>query len=131
MKNVRSEKTEKQRAGLLLKIVIGVVIAFVLIGVLYAIKNSDAQRDNYLQSNQGDHHTAHQIANRVEVESGAWAGVNKTQAPTPSPEGMVWIPGGTFWMGCEDCNMPDAEPIHLVTVDGFWMDTVPVTNSQF
>lgn len=44
---------------------------------------------------------------------------------------MVWIPGGTFQMGCADCNMPDAEPVHPVTVDGFWMDVTPVTNRQF
>lgn len=49
----------------------------------------------------------------------------------PAPQGMVWIPGGTFWMGCEDCGMPDTEPVHQVTVDGFWMDTTPVTNQQF
>ncbi|HEY8460023.1 MAG TPA: SUMF1/EgtB/PvdO family nonheme iron enzyme, partial [Blastocatellia bacterium] len=44
---------------------------------------------------------------------------------------MVWIPGGAFWMGCADCNMPDALPLHVVTVDGYWMDETPVTNAQF
>jgi formylglycine-generating enzyme required for sulfatase activity len=44
---------------------------------------------------------------------------------------MVWIPGGAFWMGCEDCQMPDALPLHEVTVDGFWIDETPVTNAQF
>ena len=61
------------------------------------------------------------------------AGVHiKTAAPPgAAPEGMVWIPGGTFWMGCEGCGMPDALPAHLVSVDGFWMDRAPVTNVQF
>jgi len=27
--------------------------------------------------------------------------------------------------------MPDALPVHQVTVDGFWMDVAPVTNEQF
>ncbi len=43
----------------------------------------------------------------------------------------MWIPGGTFWMGCDDCGMPDAKPVHLVAVSGFWMDATPVTNAQF
>jgi formylglycine-generating enzyme required for sulfatase activity len=44
-------------------------------------------------------------------------------------EGMVWIPGGIFWMGSED--FPDALPVHKVFVDGFWMDKTEVTNEQF
>src|SRR5687767_1917867 len=63
--------------------------------------------------------------------SGAAVRVNTTPAPAPAPEGMVWIPGGTFWMGCENCGMPDALPAHLVSVNGFWMDRAPVTNAEF
>src|SRR5262249_28883050 len=66
-----------------------------------------------------------------------------TGAPEPAggrPEGMVWIPGGEFTMGCEDprgsvCGGPDsmrdARPLHQVSVDGFWMDATEVTNAQF
>src|SRR5262245_16694314 len=50
-------------------------------------------------------------------------------APGPAPEGMAWIPGGTFWMGCDACDMPDAAPVHQVAVDGFWMDKTAITNS--
>jgi sulfatase modifying factor 1 len=57
--------------------------------------------------------------------------INPVAAPGPAPEGMVWVPGGTFWMGCENCAMPDALPLHLVAVDGFWMDRAPVTNAEF
>jgi formylglycine-generating enzyme len=65
---------------------------------------------------------------------------NPQPAPSQTPEGMVWIPGGEFSMGCSEtgdslCGMPglttDAQPIHRVRVDGFWMDTTEVTNEQF
>jgi sulfatase modifying factor 1 len=46
-----------------------------------------------------------------------------------APEGMVWVPGGTFWMGSE--RFPDARPVHRVFVDGFWMDRTAVTNERF
>lgn len=55
--------------------------------------------------------------------------VNPAAAPGPAPEGMVWIPGGTYWMGSEE--FPDARPVHKVYVDGFWMDKTEVTNAQF
>jgi formylglycine-generating enzyme len=42
---------------------------------------------------------------------------------------MVWIQGGTFWMGSEEG--PDERPRRQVTVDGFWMDRTEVTNAQF
>ncbi len=57
------------------------------------------------------------------------------------PEGMAWIPGGEFSMGCDTCasgvcgggqaEMTDARPVHRVYVDGFWMDRTVVTNEQF
>ena len=65
---------------------------------------------------------------------------NKTPAPDPAPEGMVWIPGGEFSMGAAvngsgSCEMAmpsnDAEPIHRVRLDGFFMDKTTVTNEQF
>src|SRR5881628_3318222 len=43
---------------------------------------------------------------------------------------MVWIPGGTFLMGSER-GKSDEQPLHRVTVRGFWMDKTEVTNQQF
>src|SRR5262249_23857997 len=66
-----------------------------------------------------------------EEETGT-APINPATPPGPAPQGMVWIPGGTFWMGTEDGELfPDAQPRHLVYVDGFWMDKTEVTNAQF
>jgi formylglycine-generating enzyme required for sulfatase activity len=49
------------------------------------------------------------------------------QAPYP---GMVYVPGGTFWMG-SDAHYPEEAPVHRVSVDAFWMDETPITNRQF
>src|SRR5262245_44778527 len=86
------------------------------------------QEDSAGTLHQSGHHTS---SSSPDAASGAKAQINKTPPPGPAPEGMVWVPGGSFWMGCEDCEMPDALPMHLVTVDGFWMDATPVTNAQF
>ncbi|QDT63673.1 formylglycine-generating enzyme family protein [Calycomorphotria hydatis] len=54
-------------------------------------------------------------------------------APTENPEGMVWIPGGTFEMGNPEPNehQRDEDPVHTVTLDGYWMDETEVSNQQF
>jgi formylglycine-generating enzyme required for sulfatase activity len=54
-------------------------------------------------------------------------------APGPAPDGMVWVPGGTFWMGTDGGgpHFADAQQVHRVSVSGFWMDAHEVTNAQF
>lgn len=42
---------------------------------------------------------------------------------------MIWIEAGTFIMGSQEFS--DAQPLHEVSVDGFWMDQHEVTNAQF
>ncbi len=66
--------------------------------------------------------------------------VKRANPPPGPPPGMVWIPGGEFSMGSDAasdslCQIPgvtrDAQPIHRVSVDPFWMDATEVTNDQF
>lgn len=67
--------------------------------------------------------------------------LNPTTPPGPAPAGMVWIPGGEFYMGIDPDkhenalprNQPfgDTQPLHKVYVDGFWLDTHEVTNDEF
>lgn len=51
-----------------------------------------------------------------------------------TPEGMVWIPGGSFQMGAvasDKMAMNYEKPAHPVAVDGFFMDITEVTNGEF
>jgi formylglycine-generating enzyme len=63
---------------------------------------------------------------------GTWVPkLNDSRPPGPTPAGMVWIPGGQFWMGTTEDHMTDARPWHRVYVDGYWMDKSEITNEQF
>ena len=61
--------------------------------------------------------------------------LNVTPAPEKAPEGMVWVPGGEFYMGCTDQRFarqfPDSMYQVLVYVDGFYMDKTEVTNAAY
>ncbi len=48
----------------------------------------------------------------------------------PNTNDMVWIGGGTFWMGSDGDN-PDERPAHAVILSGFWIDQREVTNQEF
>ena len=43
---------------------------------------------------------------------------------------MAWVPSATFRMGSND-HYPEEAPVHVVEVDGFWIDRLPVTNGEF
>jgi len=48
----------------------------------------------------------------------------------PAMAGMQWIPTHTFRMGSDEFY-PEESPSRFAAVDGFWMDTGPVTNAMF
>jgi sulfatase modifying factor 1 len=69
-----------------------------------------------------------------------WALILAGCGRAAGPPGMIWIPPGSFDMGCVDPRrlphggpdpMNDARPIHRVHLDGFWIDATEVTNGQF
>jgi sulfatase modifying factor 1 len=43
---------------------------------------------------------------------------------------MIWIPGGNFLMGSNSFYREE-RPVRSTSVDGFWIDTFPVTNAEF
>jgi sulfatase modifying factor 1 len=66
------------------------------------------------------------------VTQSAWIPkINDGKPPVSAPAGMIWIPGGQFWMGTDEGYMADATPWHRVYVDGYWMDKTEVTNEHF
>jgi sulfatase modifying factor 1 len=69
---------------------------------------------------------------RSSPQAPAPAPVSSDDAPAgEAPAGMVWVPGGTFAMGSADPAFADAQPVHQVTLKGFWMDEHEVTNAQY
>ena len=46
------------------------------------------------------------------------------------PQNMVYVEGGTFWMGSSD-GFNDAKPVHEVTVSSFYMGKYEVTQEEY
>jgi formylglycine-generating enzyme len=89
--------------------------------------NSDVMVSNPAQCDRGISRYALQSAALVETAEV----FDSTRFATSdnAPAGMVWIPGGRFWMGTD--HMEDAQPVHQVEVKGFWIDRNDVTNKEF
>ena len=51
-------------------------------------------------------------------------------ADTAGPANMIWVPGGRFLMGSNNFD-PEERPAFQASVQGFWIDAHPVTNSAF
>jgi formylglycine-generating enzyme required for sulfatase activity/tRNA A-37 threonylcarbamoyl transferase component Bud32 len=43
---------------------------------------------------------------------------------------MIYVPGGEFEMGSTE-GESDEQPVHIVALNGFWMDRTEVTNAQY
>lgn len=74
------------------------------------------------------------IPNRFAVATKSNANKDNTvsYSNTKTPEGMVWISGGTFSMGGDnDQARQDELPKHEVKLNGFFIDITEVTNAQF
>ena len=53
-----------------------------------------------------------------------------TRTRTKDDAVMVYVPAGEFPMGTTD-GFKDEQPVHTVSLDGFWIDRTEVTNEQF
>src|SRR4051812_40483800 len=54
----------------------------------------------------------------------------KKEAELDIYQNMVFIKGGSFWMG-SDKFYPEEKPVRQVTVDGFYIDKYEVTNEDY
>jgi formylglycine-generating enzyme len=97
------------------------VLLFLLSSVLWVYR--EVQRIKWMKANRGPD-AAFSPGGQTTSPS-ATAGDNGSWT-----NGMIWIPGGTFWMGSEE-GQPDEKPLHEVTLDGFWIDETEITNEQF
>lgn len=53
-----------------------------------------------------------------------------TTASEDAPDGMVYVKGGTFWMGSNHGDF-DSKPVHRVILDDFYIDKHEVTTEEF
>lgn len=63
------------------------------------------------------------------------AGIASCGGARPVPEGMLTVPAGPFWMGCNeavdaDCD-PDERPYHELTLPAFHIDATEVTQAAY
>ena len=66
----------------------------------------------------------------VEASGGNEAGSERVSSVDGMPQ--VYVPDGTFRMGALDPDpQGDEQPDHSVTMKGFWMDKLEVTNAMF
>lgn len=56
---------------------------------------------------------------------------SSTKVTDTISEKMLWIPAGSFDMGSVDPAFADSQPMHAVSLNGFWMDEHEVTNAEF
>jgi sulfatase modifying factor 1 len=115
----------------------GVAVLFVLAFAAFGFARYGSVTKTALGPEQVQCDTGISAASRAQVKAVSDVGsapasaLNVATSPGPSPQGMVWVPAGEFWMGSDEPSFRDARPWHKVYVDGFWMDKTEVTNAEF
>lgn len=101
------------------------ILLFLVFAVLFSCK--EATKDSPARFGQND-----TLSATVQVSSKPI--VVEQPTDVQAPEGMVWIPGGTFDQGAvgqDQMAMGHEKPAFPVQVNGFFMDIHEVTNAQY
>jgi formylglycine-generating enzyme required for sulfatase activity len=64
-------------------------------------------------------------------QTGSGTNNNTGTGNNPVPSGMVYVPGGSFQMGTVSGGYSDEQPVHTVTLTGFYMGKYEVTQAQY
>ena len=123
------QPTESNRFGPLWIYVLAFGFGLILLLIVVQRMRSDASLLEMVE--QGESTVAKSVEPSPVPQLTVEPGINTDKPSHDAPADMVWIPGGTFWMGGNDASAQDSTPAHLVYLDGFWMDQTEVTNRQF
>ena len=105
--------------------IVAVVLVGIAAGSVLALKRADSDMKRRGEAPKGLSKIASTTASPTNNPSSP-----KTTSSSFATNNMVWVAGGTYWMG-SDGGQPDEKPVHKVTVDGFWIDKYEVTNEEF
>lgn len=137
MKSALKSASGRDARQLALRVLVAVALALTGLAAFGLVRNRESERREAVgPANRAQCDAGISAARRTQISPvGAATNVppalNHTAAPGPVPQGMIWVPGGEFWMGSSEPSFGDARPWHKTYVDGFWMDKTEVTNAEF
>ncbi len=98
--------------------------------ILAACRDADGPSSHRGDAQQADQAAGAQLPEKA--RAGSPEAHQNSVHPDSVPEGMVYIPSGSFLMGGKsDQASPDELPRRSVQVAGFFMDRTEVTNREF
>jgi len=106
---------------------LGRCVPFVLV---LACRASPAAREDAVVAPPASASAASAAAH-VSTDPPASVDASADASDASAPDGMLWVPPGTFTMGADRGGEDDEHPAHRVTLAGFWLDRTPVTNEAY
>ncbi len=116
----------------LLPIVVGVLLAAATVGTALLLWPTHVEKPPAPKEVVRDWKVDHLVTTAALPTGNAWTDFVSAAVRVANPGRMVWVPGGTFFMGeRKEEAFADARHVRAVELDGFWVDATEVTNAQF